>query len=816
MCNEVAEQSNVKLYSLYALYEMQKPVQEDEIPNSMHKDGEYIGIPAVQRGLVWEPSKIVNLWDSIVKGYPIGIFQSYEEKQGEKVIKCLIDGQQRLNAICLGFANSEEASLWVGLSKKEDAEKPVFMVCTRRHPWGYRKSRESAGYKLSSFSASERTAKNEQLLEIEQKSEAVPGREYDDFSIAEFESVGQPLPNPDEDCVTYYPLPDILSEDATKNSPIYNALRNSCWAKQVRDANHKIVPLVTIPNFSPTPSSLRELFARINRGGSELSALDELYSTACVYGDVFHLKEVNKTLSEGFLPPERITRLAARIAKSAVSKKYEGQVSIEELCKWFNEEKYPSLAGKVLRDLYESNLLAKCKETFIKLVGTKEERVPSYIYLRDREDNWLYVIFYLLLKENTRRIIEEQKEYFPLLCLLPDVMCGTNAANGKRNFCRAFFNEVVKDTAHHDTFLNLMAVGCVAASFDDTFMWPYPDELSIVTQNKKDYSDYSTYWLDIFRSIYGRTDNNVLYYYQREYVNQMLGAGNFDPASPSTWQGRDNKPWDLDHIIPESWWKNDTENVRNEIGNMQIMYFSHNRGKNNYKSGIPENTSPTYFRYSDDLGEFNNQEQKSADIQKWTNLVRLRQHDIIKSVCDELHIFSLINVIRNFYNRPSSSAIVERAKVRLKNLNDIALENGFNQWGICTYEWKQQSKSTRDVTWLSINKMDFYKSLAHWVIVGKEIKIGDIPVLLSVQANLSIKSCDIQYLIGLSRPIGLSEREWNEVCTKAREKGEKYKNYDSWFLTPAQTVTSFEKAKEALETLILEYAPAKDSSPLHG
>lgn len=786
MSESVNNQSNVTLYSLRELHEMRTK-------------GE-IGIPAVQRGLVWEPSKIVNLWDSIVKGYPLGIFQCYLD---ENKTKCLIDGQQRLNSICLGFKNSDEASLWVGISKEQDPEKPVFMVCTRRHPWGYKKTQESAGYKLSSFSASERTAKNEQLLEIEQEAEAVPDREYNEFSIAEFKSVGQPLPNPEEDGVTYYTLPDILSNDATQNSTLYNALRNSDWARQLRNTNHKIVPLVTIPNFTPTPSSLRELFARINRGGSELSALDELYSTACVYGDFFHLKEVNKTLSEGFLPPERITRLAARIAKSAVSNNYEGQVSIEELCKWFNKEISPE--GKVLINLYSSDsstTLKECKELFIKLIGEEKTRVPSYIYLRNREDNWLYVIFYLLYREDTRLIIVKQKEYFPLLCLLPDVMCGTNAANGKRNFCRAFFNAVIKDTIHHDDLLHLMAVGCIAASFDDTFMWPYPDELGIAAQNKKELSDYSTYWLDIYRSIYGRTDNNILYYYQREYVNQMLGAGNFDPASPSTWQGRDNKPWDLDHIIPESWWQNDTENVRNEVGNMQIMYFSHNRGKNNCKSGVPENTSPAYFRYSDDLMDFNHQEQKSANIQKWINLVRLRQYNIIQSVCNELHIFSLINVIRDLDKRQSSSAIVEKAKERLKNLNDIAEANGFNRWGICTYEWKQQSKSTREVTWLPIEEMDFYKSLSHWVIVGKEINIGDIPVLLSVQAHVNTKSGNIEYQIGLSRPIGLSEREWNAVCTKAKQKDEKYKKSNSWFLFPSKVVNSIDKKKEELNELI--------------
>ena len=71
MCNSNVN-SGVELFSLKELYEM--------------RENKIIGIPAVQRRLVWEPSQIVNLWDSLVKGYPVGIFQCYIDAQKKKAL----------------------------------------------------------------------------------------------------------------------------------------------------------------------------------------------------------------------------------------------------------------------------------------------------------------------------------------------------------------------------------------------------------------------------------------------------------------------------------------------------------------------------------------------------------------------------------------------------------------------------------------------------------------------------------------------------------------------------------------------------------
>lgn len=741
------ENNNIGLYSLKGLYEMKKSGS--------------IGIPAVQRGLVWEPSKIVNLWDSLVKGYPIGIFQCYNDSSGAKA---LIDGQQRLNAICLGFENSEQATMWV--AEKDDGE-PVFMVCTKRHPWGYQREEVSNGVRLNAFSAAKRDEQNQELKNDADK--------QDIFKIADLKE-GMPMEQYHK--YKYCPLPSILNSDTPPAG--FEKLWNSDWATRMRDIGNEIVPLVTIPDFKPEPAKLREVFARINRGGSPLSARDELYSAVCVYGETetFSIKEENNVLRENFLPAERITRLAARMAKSAVSaqkgkRNYTANVSTETICDWFKQG--DAGAAELLRLYGEDKPLQRAKDTFMAYIGKEDDlnRVPSYVYLSDREDNWLYVIFSLiehypcLFNENA----DLAKKYFPLLCLLPYVMCGTNAAQGRRNFCEGFYNAAMNTDSVGD-LLELMAIGLVGASFYPAFTWPYPADINNAA-DEKDNMRYSTYWLDIFRSIYGRADNNILYYFQRRYVNRMLQSG-FDPAEPSTWQSHENRPWDMDHVIPDSWWSGDDNNIRNEIGNMQIMYFRHNRMKNDSYAGAydlsqshakEDEEISSHFLYNQETYDSITQESTLSVMRK---LVRARQGEIIKKVYEDLHVRDLTKRVLDC-KYTGQSWMAKAAKIRydvFKKLNNHF--DGFNQWGICTYFWRRQQKKVEYGTWIALDdKPTFYDTLTTWLLIGEKIKFRGVDVLWAVQSEINPGDRTISYQAIFSRPTGVSRDEWITVCNAA-------------------------------------------------
>lgn len=120
-------------------------------------------LPALQRGAVWKVMQIEELWDSIVRTFPIGSFilsppngnllrQTFKYQGTNKLRQqgthLLLDGQQRANAIALAFDDiwsmrndTAIGALWVDLAIPPDNRQVefVFRVLTRSHPWGYRR-----------------------------------------------------------------------------------------------------------------------------------------------------------------------------------------------------------------------------------------------------------------------------------------------------------------------------------------------------------------------------------------------------------------------------------------------------------------------------------------------------------------------------------------------------------------------------------------------------------------------------------------------------------------------------------------------------
>lgn len=100
-------------------------------------------IPNVQRRFVWKPSQIENIWDSILRGYPIGAFIFNRDN------KNLLDGQQRITSICMGFGDVKNLDtrfknfrLFIDLERPKDTDQRqyIFRIITRSHPWGYQRS----------------------------------------------------------------------------------------------------------------------------------------------------------------------------------------------------------------------------------------------------------------------------------------------------------------------------------------------------------------------------------------------------------------------------------------------------------------------------------------------------------------------------------------------------------------------------------------------------------------------------------------------------------------------------------------------------
>lgn len=104
-----------------------------------------VSLPTVQRGFVWKSAQIENLWDSLLRGYPVGAFVLSDA--GNNTFH-ILDGQQRATAICLGFAketfrdSQDYYKVFIDLEppKADDSRKYIFRVITKSHPWGYQRN----------------------------------------------------------------------------------------------------------------------------------------------------------------------------------------------------------------------------------------------------------------------------------------------------------------------------------------------------------------------------------------------------------------------------------------------------------------------------------------------------------------------------------------------------------------------------------------------------------------------------------------------------------------------------------------------------
>ena len=150
-----------------------------------------VQLPALQRGAVWSAAQVERLWDSLVRGFPIGCLILSEPQthlgskpfalqkgMGQKDVPehLLLDGQQRSTSIAIGFLNpwreisheeKAEFALWLDLEPPAQSSqvRHVFRLLTRSHPWGYQ--RQNPTERLST------SARRNAMQEYEQSARAL-------------------------------------------------------------------------------------------------------------------------------------------------------------------------------------------------------------------------------------------------------------------------------------------------------------------------------------------------------------------------------------------------------------------------------------------------------------------------------------------------------------------------------------------------------------------------------------------------------------------------------------------------------------------
>lgn len=135
-----------------------------------HKANEWqVSLPMIQRGFVWKPAQILELWDTLFQGLPIGALLVSELEPGVHRIPLngqfssttaaggslgLVDGQQRTLAMLAGWPVGQDIHishrLWVDFADQPRSDERFCMrVTTRNQPFGFTRANPNAKLPLA-------------------------------------------------------------------------------------------------------------------------------------------------------------------------------------------------------------------------------------------------------------------------------------------------------------------------------------------------------------------------------------------------------------------------------------------------------------------------------------------------------------------------------------------------------------------------------------------------------------------------------------------------------------------------------------------
>lgn len=304
-----------------------------------------IALPPVQRSAVWRPKQVVDLWDSLIRGLPIGTFYLVNRVEGLRTLVTLkgetirrslrgydlLDGQQRVRALLIGTFGfpEEKRCLWIDLGKEAASQRPLLRITSKGQPFGYD---AKTGDKLKLYERQSARERLEGKVPLLHNGRTAYNLELFDGDVTQGgKLISQPpLPYGASEGQTFE-LHRLLSawrkakpccEDegiaalrtVTQNGPNQEALFALHYTFN-RIQNAEVALLRIDPQDFSSEEDVLELFDRIGAGGTPLSVEERLYS---IYK--FHWPDIRDAVNQihsqigRILAPTKIAATAIRIA----------------------------------------------------------------------------------------------------------------------------------------------------------------------------------------------------------------------------------------------------------------------------------------------------------------------------------------------------------------------------------------------------------------------------------------------------------------------------------------------------------------------
>ncbi len=308
-----------------------------------------VGLPKLQRGFVWEPVKVINLWDSILRGFPVGalLLSEVEKETLSSTVAVqywLLDGQQRATTVAMGFYNPWKGhahiaeiekkqgwslkvipTLWLDLCPNFKDDEKVFspLLVNQSHPWGYDHSGKvlSRGDRRDALKVLAAGAGHDRYTAFRQK-DVFPWKANMPVPLAFLTECAHICPDGNiedfkstllEQCQS---LPDawknrferILLSIPTSNITSFQEAGLSLGKYSIH-LNYLTHLTKGADSVNSDDNSI--LFVRLNTGGKVLSGEELIFS---LYKSVFpSAKDAVEMAAAGFMPSSRLFSLLVRL-----------------------------------------------------------------------------------------------------------------------------------------------------------------------------------------------------------------------------------------------------------------------------------------------------------------------------------------------------------------------------------------------------------------------------------------------------------------------------------------------------------------------
>lgn len=575
------------------------------------KDSSEVQIPAIQRGLVWKPKQVEFLWDSIFRGFPIGSFILYRPNKETDKLE-LMDGQQRYNAISLGFTEEEDPKsiVWIDLNPtmwEHSTREFLFRVTTKAHPWGFKSDEDCSRLSsseirnaLGEFDMKKDTNIYNQKLSLIKTWPVNANKPVPLFMLMQ---AGEDTNNFDE---FRNKLIGIIKESqfkiyGKKNIPEYleNTNLEEIWKRIniiLKEDSKYIVPCNELPIevIQDKVENLEIFFTRINKGGTPISNEDLAYASIKAYWP--EIRTENDKVARYYMSPAKLAMLSFRLlmlSEDEWAKELKGNLSLSQI-RDLSKSK-DSMFGESIKQLYTPqhagslrNLLGII-DGWLDINSSKESTLKFLrtMIINKSPELYLLLMYWARLSVDHPEVFRLQPQEIKAT-VFTIRWFGINSYNIVQNI-------MAQTGEHKQVDLSIIKSAFCQSMYEGNLLHIYsPKELQDFFHIGKESSwhplktDGSGRWRDFFVHLmagYGSYwIKEMLLYVERKYVNTEFPE--YNPAEKDMWEDY-NCPWDFDHIVARNWISGQQGRYReydkiwlDGMGNIAAISYTANRSKN--------------------------------------------------------------------------------------------------------------------------------------------------------------------------------------------------------------------------------------------